>query len=180
MHITFRRLALAIAATGALAFAAPAAASAATAAPAAASAPGSVIGDPGVYLANTPTLTLAAPNKVTTGKAAVLKTCLGNGNCAVTANLKTTETFDFVASTTATTGTMMRLHGTNWCVTNRGTAVFFEACQSFASQLWNGSGGVLTGVLTNAKTGLRLTHTAVAAYAPVQVSSQFTFWGNSS
>ena len=150
-----------------------------------------IIGDPGIYLSSTPTLTLAAPNNITTGKPAVLKTCLGNGDCTIFANDKATETFDFVANTTKIyapntipTGFEIRVHGTNWCVTNRGTAVFFEACGLFASQLWNGSTSTNTtttaGVLHNQKTQLNLTHTAVAAYAPVAVASQQTHWGNSS
>ena len=145
-----------------------------------------IIGDPGVYLSSTPSLTLAAPNTAFTkdisGKAAVLKTCLGDGNCASTDNLKTTEDFDLVQAVAPATwtGTELRLHGTQWCITNRGTAVTFETCHAYASQRWTSSGATLTGVLTNVKTGGNLTHTGLAAYQPVQTGGSQTHWGNSS
>jgi hypothetical protein len=148
-------------------------------------------GDPGVYLSSTHTLTLAAPNHVTSGKPAVLKKCNGSGgDCTVFANLRSSETFDLVLNTTRVyapdtipTGFEIRLHGTSWCVTNRHAAVFFEACANFASQNWNGSTatnttastGVL--VLNNQKTGLNLTHTAVQAFAPLTVAASLTHWG---
>ena len=185
MNKLLRRAALVLGAPAAVGLAVAAGpAIGASAAPAAhAQAADSAVGDPGVYLSSTPTLTLAAPNVITAGKLAVLKTCLHNGDCTVFANDKVSETFDFVASTTTTAGTMLRVHGTTWCVTNRGTGpgnVFYETCHSYASQLWNGSGGVLHGVLQNVKTHLRLTHTAIAVGAPVQAAGSFTFWGDSS
>jgi hypothetical protein len=149
-----------------------------------------IIGDPGVYLSSTHTLTLAAPNNVLAGKAAVLKTCNGNGDCTVFANLKGTETFDVVLNTTKVyapdtipTGFRIRLHGTNWVLTNRGTSVVWEQDGNFASQNWNGSTAtnttVSTGVvvLTNQKTGLNLTHTFVQPYAPLTVAASLTHWG---
>jgi hypothetical protein len=173
------------------ALAVPAAAAAITLGGTAASADAnSIVGDPGVYLNSTHTLTLAAPNVVTAGKAAVLKKCNGTGDCSVFANLRGTETFDFVANTTKVfapntipTGFEMRLHGTNWCVTNRGSAVTFEQCGNFASQNWNGSvaanttasTGVL--VLNNQKTGLNLGPTAVQAFAVLQASPVHVHWG---
>jgi hypothetical protein len=147
----------------------------------------SIIGDPGVYLNSTPTLTLAAPNaaftKDITGRAAILKTCKGDGNCAASDNLRVTEQFDLVTAVAPSTwtGTELRLHGTQWCVTNRGTTVFYSTCHAYASQRWTGTGLVgLSGVLTNTKTGLNLDHTALQAYAPVAASTQLTHWGNSS
>jgi hypothetical protein len=137
----------------------------------------------GVRLSSTPTLTLAAPNNVVSGKNARLKTCLNGGDCANGANLKDSETFNFVPSTSAVAGFEIRLHGTSWCVTSRHTSVFFEACHNYASQIWSGdSCAVNVGpiVITNAKTGRNLTHTGVAAFQPVVVSSQLTHWSNSS
>ena len=120
---------------------------------------------------------------IVSGKDARLETCLHDGNCATGANLKNSEVFNFVPSTSTVAGFEIRLRTTNWCVTNRGVRVFFEQCHNYASQLWTGdSGAVNIGpiVLTNAKTHLNLTHTAVAAYAPLQVSTQLTHWSNSS
>ncbi len=144
----------------------------------------SIIGDPGVYLSSTPSLTLAAPNVVTAGKSAELKTCLSvvPGNCAALANDKTTETFDFVLSTNVFhPGTYeIVLHGTSWCLTTRSAvapaAVFFEPCQQFASQLFDST----SGVITSAKTDLNLAPTSRQAYAPLEANNSFTHWSLSS
>ena len=171
------------------ALAIPAAAAAITLSGTAASA-SSIVGDPGVYLNSTPTLTLAAPNVVVSGKAAVLKRCNGNGDCSVFANLRPTETLDFVlnatkvyAPDTIPTGFYIRLHGTSFCLTNRGTAVTWTACAGYASQNWNGSTATNTTadtgilVLTGQKTGENLGPTAVQAFAPLQASPLHVRWG---
>jgi hypothetical protein len=148
----------------------------------------SIVGDPGVYLTHTPTLTIAAPNVVTPGKWLRLKTCLNDGNCATAANLKRTEKFTFIL--TGATGYEIQLTGTGWCITSRNgvapAAVFFEACNDYASQNWLGDAGVVStpstpGIgIANVKTGLRLNHTLAAAYFPVVAGTQFTSWTNSS
>ena len=178
------------------ALAVPAAAAAITLGGTAASADASsIVGDPGVYLNSTPTLTLAAPNVVVSGKAAVLKRCNGNGDCSVFANLRPTETLDFVlnatkvyAPDTIPTGFYIRLHGSNsggfpgWCLTGR-TAVTWEQCAGFASQNWNGSTATNTTadtgilVLNDQKNGENLGPTAVQAFAPLQVSPLHARWG---
>lgn len=174
------------------ALAVPAAAAAITLTGGAASA--SVVPGPnvGVHLSSTPTLTLAAPNHIVSGKAAVLKTCLNplGGNCSVQANLKNSEIFNFLA--TGSTGLEIRLHGSNvgsfggWCLTSRGgapAAAWFEECKNFASQRWTGDdGAVNTGpvVITNVKTALNLGPTLVAPYFPLQATAQHPRWSNSS
>lgn len=150
----------------------------------------SVTGDPGIYLVNSNHFTLSAPNNVTAGSAARLKTCNGNGDCSVFTNVKTTGTFDLVASTNgafpaAAGWREVRLHGTGWCAQLRGpsgSVVTFGACAQFASQQWKGTGavGTLTGTITNGKTGLHLNRTTIATYAPVVGGTQNTQWGNSS
>ena len=186
MLSVLKRLAIGTMATGALV--APLATAVSSAGASTARPASMIIGDPGIYLQHTQTLTAAAPNVVTSGKSVVLKTCLNNGDCTVFANDKASETWDFVPSTNGLFSgySEVRLHGSTglvaggWCWTNRGSTVTLEACAQFASQEFTGSYGTLYGVITNGKTGLNVGPTAVAAYAHLQASAQEPRWGNSS
>jgi predicted lipoprotein with Yx(FWY)xxD motif len=112
-----------------------------------------------IYLSSNVGLALAAPNNVTSGSQAKLKTCKQNvpGFCTSDGNAKLTEQFRKIPNSTDT----VVLNQNGLCLTNRsvGGPAVFEACGNagvgYASQHWASTltPGGANSTIQNMKTG---------------------------
>lgn len=104
----------------------------------------------GAALNSQPNLALAAPNSVSRGSLAELKTCVGNATCT-TGTFKASEKFQQITVGSKTGFELVLNSHTSLCLTDRGGLVFFSRCAGFASQRWTQAAN--PGALQSVKTG---------------------------
>lgn len=143
-----------------------------------------------IYLNSNQGLALAAPNNVTSGSVAKLKTCKQNvpGFCTRDDNAKLTEQFRGIFNLFPAPTTVI-LNQNGMCLTNRslGGAADFEACGNagvgYASQHWTSSlrPGGPPSTIQNQKTGGFLAPAGGVGMkgAPIITSTGLWRWGES-